>query len=127
MSRPPTSPAAPTLSRIVIFPIKALDGVQVSEVSIRSSGGLAGDRELAMFDASGQVVNGKRHARVHSLRAEYDLGARAVSLSAQGRLAQFDLGSDRAQLEAWLAGYFGFAVHLRQDTHRGFPDDRWYF
>lgn len=121
-----TSP--PILSRIIFFPIKALDGLEVGEISIRSGGGLAGDRELAIFDTSGRVVNGKRDARVHSLRASYDLGARTVSLAAAGSAPQeFHLDDDRARLEAWLAGYFGFAVCLRQDAHRGFPDDRMYF
>ncbi|MGH2406239.1 MAG: MOSC domain-containing protein [bacterium] len=119
---------APTLSRIVVYPIKALDGVEVGEASMRSGGGLAGDRELAIFDATGRVVNGKRDARVHSLRASYALAARALSLGVDGlRSSQFHLDGDRARLEAWLAEYFGFAVTLRHDDHRGFPDDPMYF
>ncbi|MGQ0572556.1 MAG: MOSC domain-containing protein [Armatimonadota bacterium] len=116
------------MSRIAIFPIKALDGLLVGEAPIRAGGGLAGDREFAIFDESGRAVNGKRNARVHALRASYDLGARVVSLATEGTTSSpFHLDDDRARLEAWLADYFGFAVHLRHDTHHGFPDDSMYF
>ncbi len=121
-------PGAPLLSRIVIFPIKALDGVQVGQASIRSGGGLAGDREFAIFDTAGRVLNGKRDARVHSLRASYDLAARVISLGGEGSMpCHFHLDGDRARLEAWLADYFGLTVTLRHDSHRGFPDDPMYF
>lgn len=121
-------PASPTLSRIVIFPIKALDGVEVAEASIRSGGGLSGDRELAIFDAGGRIVNGKRDARVHVLRASFDLAARVLSLGIDGSTPrEFHLDTGRVGLEAWLSQYFGFAVNLRHDDRRGFPDDPMYF
>ncbi len=114
-------PASPTLSRIVIFPIKALDGVEVAEASIRPGGGLSGDREFAIFDTAGRIVNGKRDTRVHPLRASYDLAARVLSLGIDGsKPCEFHLDADRAGLEAWLSEYFGSAVHLRHDDRRGF-------
>ncbi len=122
------TPASPTLNRIVIFPIKALDGVEITEASIRSSGGLSGDRELAMFDAGGRIVNGKRDARVHALRASYDLAARVISIGMNGSTPrEFHLDTGRLGLEAWLSEYFGSAVHLQHDDRRGFPDDPMYF
>ena len=119
---------SPTLTRIVIFPIKALDGVEVATASIRSSGGLSGDRELAIFDAGGRIVNGKRDARVHALRASYDLAARVISLGTNGSTPrEFHLDTGRLGLEAWLSEYFGSAVRVWHDDRRGFADDRIYF
>lgn len=119
---------SPSVARIVIFPIKALDGVEVTTASIRSSGGLLGDRELAIFDAGGRIVNGKRDARVHALRASYDLAARVISLGINGSTPrEFHLDTRRLGLEALLSEYFGFPVHLRHDDRRGFPDDPMYF
>jgi hypothetical protein len=119
----------PSLSRIVIYPIKALDGLAVREARIRSGGGLEGDREFAMIDDQGRMVNGKRHEAVHRLRAAYDLGQRVVMLGAEGSLGaeSFHMDADRDRLEAWLSEYFGFAVRLRHDTIRVFPDDSLYF
>ena len=48
------------ISRILIYPIKSLDGVEVPEVATLASGALAGDRRLALVDANGRVMNGKR-------------------------------------------------------------------
>jgi uncharacterized protein YcbX len=125
VTRPPISP---TLGRIALFPIKALDGVVVGEATIRSGGGLSGDRELAIFDTAGRFVNGKREARVHAVRASYDLAARVVSLQREGSApAHFEMDRDRGRLEDWLSEHFGYRVHLRQNTERGFPDDPVYF
>lgn len=122
---------APVLHRIVVYPIKALDGVPLAEARIGPTGGLVGDREFAMLGPADRVINGKREARVHALRADYDLGARLVRLRADGASAPreetFHLDHDRAGLEAWLAAFFGYAVRLAHDARRGFPDDSRYF
>lgn len=119
----------PRLARIVIYPIKALDGVVVPSARIRPAGGLEGDRELAIVDAGGRMVNGKRDDRVHRLRAAYDLGARTVTLRPEGAAGSqtFHLDRERDRLAAWLSDYFGAAVHLRHDAERGFPDDHTYW
>jgi uncharacterized protein YcbX len=121
--------AVPSLSRIVLYPIKALDGVPVCTARIRAGGGLEGDRELAMVDDTGRMVNGKRHQRVHRLRASYDLPRRTVGLAVEGARAaeSFHLDRERDRLAVWLSEYFGFAVRLRHDAVRGFPDDSLYF
>lgn len=115
----------PALVRIVLFPIKALDGVAVAQARIRPAGGLEGDREFAMVDEQDRPVNGKRHAAVHRLRAVYDLARRTVTLGVHGEreTAAFHLDRERDRLAAWLTGYFGFGVRLRHDPVRGFPDD----
>jgi uncharacterized protein YcbX len=54
------------LGRILIFPIKSLDGIQLDEVTITKGGILENDRIYAIFDEEGRVVNGKRTALVHA-------------------------------------------------------------
>lgn len=113
------------LGRIVVYPIKSLDGVSVEEARITRGGILENDRVYAIVDAQGKYVNGKRDARVHRLRCRFDAGFREVSLSvcdaAPG--GQFVL-SETGPLDRWLSEYFGFAVTLSRESEKGFPDDR---
>ncbi|MBI2951504.1 MOSC N-terminal beta barrel domain-containing protein [bacterium] len=113
----------PFLDRIAIYPIKSLDGVAFSEAKVSSGGGLAHDREFAVVDGRGNFVNGKRNARVHLLRASYDLEVREVTLQAEGRQALFRLDDDCREMEAWLSDFFGFSVQVLRNSVNGFPDD----
>ncbi|AFY69099.1 MOSC domain protein beta barrel domain protein [Thalassoporum mexicanum PCC 7367] len=116
----------PHLASIHIFPIKALDGVIVSEAQIQTGGSLVGDRQFAIFDSKGKYVNGKNNQQVHQIRASYDLSNRQVELSRQdgGNRARFNLEGDRQALVNWLSDYFGFAVTLQENLSTGFPDDK---
>jgi uncharacterized protein len=122
----PSSFPMPHLSKILIYPIKSLDGVEVTQATILPGGALNHDREFALFDQQGRVVNGKRTAKIHTLRSSYDLTARTVALRIQDsdRPAEtFHLDADRSPLESWFSDFFGYAVTLQQNLHRGFPDD----
>lgn len=44
----------PILSRIRVYPIKALDGVELDSVSVRGDGWIAYDRQYALFDEDGE-------------------------------------------------------------------------
>ena len=116
----------PYLAKIVLYPIKSLDGVEVENVSVLTSGALEYDREFAIFDRRGDVVNAKRHAKIQLLRAEFALLNRAISLQIPGNDSPqiFHLDKDRQSLEATLSDFFGFSVTLEQNTLMGFPDDR---
>jgi len=113
------------LAKILIYPIKSLDGVAVTEATVLPSGALKGDREFAMIDYQGQFVNGKRIPAIYKLRAKFDLEHRTVDLQVQDttELMRFDLAGDRTPLESWLSTYFGFPVKLIQNLEMGFPDD----
>ena len=113
------------LRTIQIFPIKSLDGIPVERASITSGGILENDRIYAMFDQDARVVNGKRTARVHELRCDFDAKIREVRLwkNGESRPAQFQL-DDPGQIEKWLGEFFGFTVALRREPQKGFPDDR---
>jgi len=111
------------LGPIWIFPIKSLDGVEVDEVKITSGGILENDRVYAIFDEKGAVVNGKRTARIHQLRSEFDSGLKEVRLWENGAPVQFSLDAPEG-IDRWLGEFFGFPVTLRKETIAGFPDDR---
>lgn len=116
---------APYLSRIAIFPVKALDGVEVPAAEVLATGALADDRRYAIFDEFGKYVNGKRNAKVHLLRSSYAPLSRSLSLAAgpDSPPESFDVESEREPLERWLAAFFGFPVTFRENTDAGFPDD----
>lgn len=112
------------LTRIMVYPIKSLDGVEVESVRVLPSGALEHDRRWALFDPQGGVVNGKRWPGVHSVRAEHDLAAGAVRLTAPGvEPASFRLESEAPAAGEWLSTALGTGVELRRDPLRGFPDD----
>lgn len=114
----------PRLARIRVFPIKSLDPLELDQAEISRAGHLAGDRDYALFDSGGRVLNAKRlGASIVSIRAEYSNGGRAVNLRTSANCAEFDLYRDRAAVEAWFARSLGQTVSLRMDERGGFPDD----
>ena len=125
------APASATVERISIYPIKSLDGRSVDRVEVVTNGGLAGDREYALFDSDGDYVNGKHDRQVHPIRAGYDGdGARAesVTLSTPEQDAtRFDLGAvdddTPVPIVDWLSEWFGYPVTLDRNREGGFPDD----
>jgi uncharacterized protein YcbX len=109
---------------ISIYPIKSLDPVDVTEARVLPSGALEYDREFALFDDAGKRINGKRDARIHRIRATYDLEDSLVTLSADDLPPEtFHLTESRRQIEAWVGGFLGLPVFLQRDTQTGFPDD----
>jgi uncharacterized protein len=115
----------PHLSKILVYPIKSLDGVEVPQAEILPGGALAHDREFALFDAQGEFINAKRTAAIQQVRSRFDLAARTVTLriEGQGQSYAFHLDGDRSGLETWLSDYLGYHVTLQQNLHMGFPDD----
>ena len=112
------------LGRIVIFPIKSLDGISLEAARITRGGILEKDRIYAIYDAEGKVVNGKRTPRVHELRSEFDVQIAEVRLRHDRESpAQFQL-DDPLPIGKWLSDFFGFPVLLRYEPQSGFPDDR---
>lgn len=115
----------PYLAGISLYPIKSLDGIAVNQAKVLPSGALCHDREFAILDTQGRFVNGKRNANVHLLRSTWDVSTQTICLQIQGTLEkhEFEMESDRIQLETWLSEYFGFAVTLVRNSNTGFPDD----
>jgi uncharacterized protein YcbX len=115
----------PYLAKILLYPIKSLDGVAVEKATILSSGALAYDREFAIFDHQGKLVNAKRQAKIHLLRCQISPASRTISWQIPGQDSPqvFHLDQQRLALEAALSDFFGFAVKLQQNSILGFPDD----
>ena len=113
------------LVSMTLYPVKSLDGVDVTEATILRSGAFAHDREYSMWDADGRIVNGKREARIHRLRSSYDSTRGILSLGAEDGMPpeEFRLPDDLRNLEAWLSRHLGYRVLVRRDTRTGFPDD----
>jgi len=112
------------LSRILVYPIKSLDGVEVQQAALTTGGILENDRVWAMRDATGKFVNAKRDARVQLLRSNFSADVCEIRLWQTGSTShhQFVL-HEPERLNAWLSDYFGFPIHLEKDRTRGFPDD----
>ena len=110
------------LSKILIYPIKGLDPVEVEEAKLTHTGSLEHDRELALFDEEGNPVSGKKEKKIHEIRSRVDLSTGVVSLLYRGRTHEFTLEETRA-MEDFFSEIFGYRVHLRKDEG-GFPDDR---
>ena len=114
----------PHLARIRIFPIKSLDPLELDRVQISPAGHLAGDRDYALFDSTGRVLQARRlGGTIISARADYSKGGRVVRLRTGSKRAELDLDEGRAEIEAWFARSLGQTVSLRRNSHGGFPDD----
>lgn len=114
-----------TLARILIYPVKSLDGISVHHAAFTPRGGLVDDRRWALFDDDGELINGKRMPRVHDVRARYDLDARTIELTVKATKAQqtFSLVDDVPALDRWFSDFFDVSVSLREAPDGGFPDD----
>jgi uncharacterized protein len=113
---------SPTIAHITIFPIKSLDGLDVSSSAITTGGALAFDRRWALVDAQGKFINGKRFAAIHQIRSRFHLEEQQVELSAPNLAAQwFTIGD--SELCQWFSDYFGQPIEIVENTTTGFPDD----
>lgn len=112
------------VSSIRVYPFKSLPSVSKSSVRITDIGGLAADRQFALFDADGEVVNGKRTNAVHGINAEIDLEAETIQLSTEKTTTtrRFHFYDDRDALEQWFSDYFEMEIHIDQTTGGGFTD-----
>ncbi|HYX19150.1 MAG TPA: MOSC N-terminal beta barrel domain-containing protein [Nostoc sp.] len=115
----------PYLAKILLYPVKSLDGVEVENARVLASGALQHDREFAIFDEQDRFVNGKRHAKINLIRSQFALLSRTISLHIPGGDSQqiFHLDEERPALEATMSNFFEFAVTLKQNSLMGFPDD----
>lgn len=116
----------PYLARILLYPIKLLDSMKVTEATVLPTSALRHDREFALFDGEGKFVNGKRSPLVHGLAAAFDpaTGGLYLARRAKGQARRFQWPDDRMALDTWLSDYFGQSICLRRDTGSGFPDDK---
>lgn len=114
----------PYLARILLYPIKSLGPLSLECVQVLEGAGLARDREFALFDASGRVLNTKRlGSELLSIRARYsDRGRRVELQSGTGNLA-CDIAGSLEALGEFFCRALGEHVAVGRDTRVGFFDD----
>ena len=117
-------PESARLTRIRVYPIKSLDGVDINRAALNGLGGLAGDREYRIIDEIGRVMNTKRAGEaIARIRARFGSNMRAVDLKNDGSDGRFWLPDDMSELSFWLGAQFGETVRVERNTTTGFPDD----
>jgi uncharacterized protein len=106
----------PTISRIRIYPIKALDPVELQEAEVGVHS-LRYDRGFAMITQDQRYMNSKRTGRVNELKATYNLPNSIVHLTprAGGGVESFHLIDDKRKLEMYLENFFGEPLSLIQN------------
>lgn len=114
-----------TLSNIIIYPVKALEGISVDEAMITVNGALEHDREFALMDSAGKFINGKKYPKVHLLRALYELNEMFIELSIKDSTEQFifNLISQADEIGKWFSDFFETHVTFCRNQLSGFPDD----
>ena len=84
----------PTLEQITIYPVKSLDGLEVARARVSPGAGLEHDRRWQLIDLEGRVVNAKRLAILHAIRAEFELaGVEAGGCDGAGGWRGADAGN----------------------------------
>ncbi|MEF8842763.1 MAG: MOSC N-terminal beta barrel domain-containing protein [Haloarculaceae archaeon] len=113
------------VERITVYPVKGLGGVALEEARVLQGGTIQHDREFALFDATGEVVNGKRTDRVHDLETSFDPEKGALTVDTDGgERRRFDLETDRDRAAEWFGEFFGADLTLARDRSVGFVDRR---
>ncbi len=117
--------ATPYLAKILIYPVKSLDGLELQHTGFMPGGALQHDRQYALMDPEGAFVDGKRYASIYRLRSHLCLDTMVLSLRIEGETStrQFHLQNDCLALETWLSEYFAQPITLAQETTIGFPND----
>ena len=115
----------PFLDKIIIYPIKSLDGLSISQATLHKGGALKYDRQWAIFTEGKKLINAKSNNKIYKLRATYNNSLSQVTLEHRdNNLKQtFDLQREMKQIEIFLSDYFGCLVYLKENKFTGFPDD----
>lgn len=114
-----------TLGRITLYPLKSFDPLVVDEALVLPNGALQHDRQFALLDGTGTVMNAKRHALIHSLRVQLNPFDRTVTIRGVGDQIQhsWHIDRERAEIERWVSDRFATQATLVENCDGGFPDD----
>ncbi|MDQ7037897.1 MAG: MOSC N-terminal beta barrel domain-containing protein [Aquificota bacterium] len=111
----------PRVSRILLYPFKGLDPVEVNEAKVLRSGSLEHDREFFLVDGNGKVVSGKRERKIHRVRCKADLKEETFTFLWEGREETFPF-EDLAGMGEFFSEVLGYRVRVRREP-LGTPDD----
>ena len=116
------------IERIRVYPVKGFDGVDRESAAVLEGGTLERDREFALVDADGEVVNGKRTARIHEFETDFDPETAALAVvgpDGERRRFELDDAADRERAAAWFGEHFGIDdPTLQRDRSLGYVDRR---
>lgn len=114
----------PVVSAIKIFPIKSLDGINLTRATIGGGGSFEYDREFAMVDDNNNFIIGKTNPKIHLIRTQFDLDNNLVQLKLPGVTSwqEFNLHSQTDNINDYLTAFFGFNVRLIQNSSGRFMD-----
>ncbi|MFA4923617.1 MAG: MOSC N-terminal beta barrel domain-containing protein [Ignavibacteriaceae bacterium] len=114
-----------TLERITVYPIKALDGINLDTVEITQGGSLKYDREFAFVDEDGKFINGKKFGNLHLIKAAYFLDETLVEFSIDRESFKkiFHLEKEKPGIEKLFSEFLGKKISFQQNKRNGFPDD----
>jgi uncharacterized protein YcbX len=116
---------APRIERLTVYPVKGLDGMDAEESRLLPGGTLRYDREFALVDADGEVLNGKRTDRVHDLETDFDPETRTLTVEPPaGERRSFALEGGTSEAAEWFSDFFGLDLSLERDTGLGYVDRR---
>jgi len=111
------------LHKILIFPIKSFDPLEVKEVRVSPGGSLENDRRFAFFrKKDNKVVSRKWETKLYRIRTMYNLPGNEVVFNYEGVEKGFKF-NQKGEIEKFISDILGYEVELREDTFRGFPDD----
>jgi uncharacterized protein YcbX len=114
-----------TLGSILVYPVKALDPVNVRSVRITGGGILEYDRVWALRGEDGRFIRGKSCEAIHNIRARFILPGNFLTLMWRGDPDEYTflLGEEDDAIAGWLERRLGKPVRLVADMVHGFPDD----
>lgn len=116
--------AEPVLSRITIYPVKSLDGIDLQKAEIAEGGCLLHDREYAISDEEGKFIIGKSNPLVHTLRSSVDFENETISFRPMNETSWtgFHLQKEKSNIELYLSDYFGVKTNWHQNKTGRFMD-----
>ena len=111
--------------QIRIFPLKSCDGFAQEKARVLPSSALQYDRQFALIDSSGSLINAKIHPRIHQLNLQVDPIHRRFQVAERDgrREIQGSLDDDGRILSDWLSDFFSLDVSIIENGATGFPDD----
>jgi len=114
-----------SVARLTVYPVKGLDGQDLTAATVREGGTLEHDREFALLGPDGETFNAKQSDRFHRLSTTYDpeTADLLVDSPAGGpRNFALDLEPSRERAAAWFSEYFDADLTLARDRSVGFVD-----
>ncbi len=116
------------LGRLIVYPIKSLDGWDRQSSRVLASGALEWDRRFAFLDEAGKFVNGKRDPAIQKIRSRYEAFSEQslqvwVQFEGEEQEHCFTLPEMSEELDKWVSSRLERNVNLKENKETGFPDD----